>query len=204
MEALKYVKIIVLCSLFACSQAQERKVGGPCEGCEAALEYGDRSLSNEDTLPGFETEGEQLKLTGTIYQYDGKTPASNVVLYVYHTNAKGIYPKKGDETGWGKRHGYIRGWLKTGSDGKYTFYTTRPASYPNTTVSQHIHATIKEPGLIPYYIDEFLFTDDPNLDKKEINVQSERGGSGVVRPIKQGDLLVVKRDIVLGKNIPGY
>lgn len=201
--AQNYTLLLLIFSL-TCCQAQDRQVGGPCEGCEAALEYGEAKLSNTDTLPGFHNEGPQIKLTGTIYKQDGKTPANDVILYIYHTNAEGVYPKKGGEKGWGKRHGYMRGWIKTNNDGRYTFYTTRPASYPNTTVSQHIHATIKEPGLTPYYIDEFLFTDDPNLEQKEINQQSGRGGSGVVKPVKREDLMIVNRDIVLGKNIPGH
>ena len=50
----------------------------------------------------------------------------NVIIYIYHTDQHGIYPTTGNETGWGKRHGFIRSWAKTGKDGKYTFYTFRP------------------------------------------------------------------------------
>lgn len=188
----------------ACSTAQDRKVGGPCEGCEALFEYGDRYLSPVDTLPGFDAAKEKFILSGKVYQADGKTPAKDVILYVYQTDQKGVYPTKGNETGWAKRHGYIRGWTKTNATGQYTFYTFRPASYPNTTVAQHIHITLKEPGLTPYYIDSYHFTDDPNLSASERNHQKSRGGNGIVQPKKDGEIWVVKRDIVLGKNIPNY
>ena len=46
----------------------------------------------------------------------------------------------------GRRHGYIRGWMKTNEKGQYRFYTLKPASYPNSTAVKHIHPTIKEPG----------------------------------------------------------
>jgi protocatechuate 3,4-dioxygenase beta subunit len=59
---------------------QTELAGGPCEGCEAVFEYGDRILLPVDTLPDFFQEGTRLRITGTIYQSDGKTPASGVIL----------------------------------------------------------------------------------------------------------------------------
>jgi len=74
-----------------------RLVGGPCEGCEAIFEYGDRNLSPVDTLPDFNDPGPKIKVTGTIYQNDDKTPAAGVILYIYHTDQNGIYAIKGGE-----------------------------------------------------------------------------------------------------------
>lgn len=197
------ILVIITSFSIACSTAQERKVGGPCEGCEALFEYGNKPLNPVDTLPGFDKAKEKIKLSGTVYKSDGKTPAEDIIIYVYQTNQKGIYPKKGNETGWAKRHGYIRGWVKTNQHGQYTFYTFRPASYPNSTVAQHIHITVKEPGLIPYYIDDYNFVDDPNLN--EGHSSNHRGGNGLVK-LKKSDngLLAASRDIILGKHIPGY
>jgi protocatechuate 3,4-dioxygenase, beta subunit len=182
-----------------------RKVGGGCEGCEAVFEYGSKKLLWVDTLPDFKEPGPKLEISGTIYKPDGKTPASNVILYVYHTDQKGNYPTKGNETGWGKRHGYIRGWIKTNADGKYKFYTLRPASYPNSRAPQHIHPIIKEPSINEYWIDEYLFSDDPFLDDEAKSSQRKRGGSGIITLTKKPDgTWVGKRDIVLGLNIPDY
>lgn len=99
------------------NNSNPRLVGGPCEGCEAVFEHGDRTLSSVDTLPDFNSEGPKLKVTGTIYQKDGKTPAEGVILYIYHTDQTGRYATRGGETGWARRHGYIRGWIKTGKAG---------------------------------------------------------------------------------------
>ncbi len=182
-----------------------RRVGGGCEGCEAVFEYGSKKLLWVDTLPDFKEPGPALEISGTIYKRDGNTPASNVILYVYHTDQKGNYPVKGNETGWGKRHGYIRGWIKTNADGKYKFYTLRPASYPNSRAPQHIHPIIKEPGTNEYWIDEYLFSDDPFLDDEAKSSQRKRGGSGIITLTKKPDgTWVGKRDIVLGLNIPDY
>lgn len=90
-----------------------------------------------------------------------------MVLYVYHTDQTGHYSKKGNETGLGKRHGYIRGWLKTNEHGGFKFYTLKPASYPQSKIPAHIHPTVKEPGINEYYIDDFLFDDDVFLTAEE-------------------------------------
>ena len=182
-----------------------RLVGGSCEGCEAVFEYGDKELSPVDTLPDFREDGTKIKVTGTIYQADGKTPAKDIILYIYHTNQKGIYEAKGDETGWGKRHGYIRGWIKTDSSGKYTFYTLKPGIYPNRNASAHIHPIILEPNGKYYWLGSYHFKGDPLLTEKEINPESPRGGSsGLLMLHKEGNLLVGERDIILGKNVPDY
>ncbi len=179
-------------------------MGGPCEGCEAVYEFGDASLSNTDTLPGFAVNEPQLKLTGVVFQADGKTPAADVIVYIYHTSRQGIYETKGDETGWGERHGHYRGWVKTGSDGKYTFFTFRPGPYPNGAEPQHIHVMVKEPDKNEYYLDSFFFADDPMLTREVRSGMPGRGGSGIVQPESRGDYFLVSRDIYLGKNIPNY
>ena len=206
--------ISLTCFFTGCAQggsqqkpaASDKKVGGSCEGCEAIYEspVPFDQLKWVDTLPGFFDEGEKFVVYGTIYQSDGKTPAPVVVLYIYHTDQKGIYPKKGDEKGWAQRHGYMRGWIKTDNNGAYKFYTSRPASYPNSRNPQHIHPTIKEPGYSEYYIDEFIFADDPVLDKEEGNHAENRGGNGLLHPKLVNGIYEAKRDIILGKNIPGH
>lgn len=196
---------LVFILLFLSIGANAQLVGGSCEGCEAVFEFGSKKLSRIDTLPDFKEPGPKLEISGTIYQADGKTPAKDVILYIYHTDQKGVYPIKGNETGWAKRHGYLRGWIKTNADGKYKFYTLRPASYPDTRALQHIHPVIKEPNKNEYYIDEYLFADNPYLDEKEKTNQQKRGGSGIIILTKNTDgTWVGKRDIVLGLNIPNY
>lgn len=196
---------IYITTTFCQVQAQsQNQVGGPCEGCEALLEYGSGILTNTDTLPKYLITEPKLKISGTVFQKDGQTPAKNVILYIYHTNRKGIYEKKGDESGWARRHGHIRGWVKTGEDGKYTFYTFRPASYPNRRAPEHIHITVKEPDKKAYYIDDFMFTDDPLLTNQVKQARKNRGGSGIVSLESTGSYFLIKRDIVLGLNIPNY
>jgi protocatechuate 3,4-dioxygenase beta subunit len=186
--------------------SQDRDVGGQCEGCEAVFEYGAKKLTWVDTLPDFREPGPKLEISGTIFQRDGKTPAKDVILYIYHTDQKGEYSRKGNESGWGLRHGYIRGWIKTGADGKYKFYTLKPAAYPGGGNPSHIHATIKEPGLKEYWIGEYLFEDDPILTAKDRQSDKRnRCGPGIVTTHRaKTGMLTARRDLVLGLNVPGY
>jgi protocatechuate 3,4-dioxygenase beta subunit len=143
-------------------------------------------------------------VSGTVFEKDGKSPAKDVILYVYHTSRAGIYAKKGDEKSWGRRHGYIRAWLKTDQDGHYTFYTFRPAAYPQGTECEHIHITVKEVGKNEYYIDEYVFADDPLLTPEKRNALENRGGSGICTPRQEDGIYKIERDIILGMNIPNY
>jgi protocatechuate 3,4-dioxygenase beta subunit len=205
--------ILVIAFDAGCSQqpserntiSDEKKIGGRCEGCEAIYEYGDKKLSWVDTLADYNNQGPKLEISGTIYLSDGKTPAKDVILYIYHTNQEGVYETNKNSRGWEKRHGFIRGWIKTNADGKYKFLTLRPGAYPKGNNPQHIHPVIKEPNSNEYWIDEFLFADDPILKKVGAPKGEKRGGSGLITLTKRTDgVFEAKRDIVLGLNVPDY
>ena len=205
--------ITLFLSMASCAQGTNKPektngphIGGRCEGCEAIYEspVAFEKLSNMVWLPDFKEKGQKLAVNGVVYKADGKTPAPNVIIYIYHTDQTGIYPKKGDETGWAKRHGYLRGWMKTNEKGEYKFFTLRPVAYPGRQAPEHIHVTIKEPDKNEYWIDEYLFDDDPILTDKERKNCQDRGGSGIIKVKDVGNMLKAERNIYLGKNIPDY
>ncbi|HEY3252223.1 MAG TPA: intradiol ring-cleavage dioxygenase [Ignavibacteria bacterium] len=211
---ISFISILLICG-FSCSQDKDKTggkektnhVGGPCEGCEAIFEspLAFENLTSTDTLPDYNEAGPKLIISGIVYKKDGITPAPDIVIYIYHTDQNGYYSGKGNATGWGKRHGYIRGWMKTNEKGEYKFYTLKPAPYPNANSPAHIHVTIKEPDKNEYYIDEYVFEDDPLVDKNYRNMAQNRGGDGIISLNKNEDgMLIGKRDITLGKNIPDY
>jgi protocatechuate 3,4-dioxygenase beta subunit len=210
--------VAILTCLPSCSQNSSKtrvenkpdvadlKVGGTCEGCEAVFEspIAFAKLPAADTLPGFNDAGPKIEISGTMYKADGKTPAAGVVLYIYHTDQAGNYSGAASESGWGKRHGIRRGWIKTDADGQYKFYTLIPASYPNSTIVKHIHPIIKEPGKTAYWIDDFVFINDPFLTDRDKNRKNPAGGNGVLTPKEEDGILKAKRDIILGLNVQGY
>lgn len=211
--------LIIAISCNSCSQSAEKKnnlsaaksknkgknIGG-CEGCEVIYEcpVPFNKLSNTDTLPDFKEQGLSLHISGIIYEHDGKTPAKDAVLYVYHTDQTGHYTDKGNHTGWLRINGYIHGWIKTDEQGRYSFYTLRPAPYPNGHIPAHIHAVVKETNGNNYWIDEYLFDDDSLLTQSEKNKQEKRGGNGIIHLTYENGKWVGTRNIILGMNVPGY
>lgn len=188
-------------------QSDKKKlVGGGCDGCEIMFVGMPTNISSVDTSIGWTEKGQKLLVTGTVYKPDGRTPAQNVIIYYWQTDNDGLYsPKKGMKEE-AKVHGHIRGWIKTDENGKYSIYTVRPAPYPNNVSPAHIHLSIKEPDIAnEYYPDDITFDDDklliPYLKRYS---QENRGGSGVVRVLLNGNIQIAEHDIILGLNIPNY
>ena len=180
-------------------------MGGGCDGCEFMFVGMPSDIPSTTTSPGWTERGQKLRVTGLVYGRDGTTPTANVVVYFWQTDSSGYYsPSEGLDAN-ARRHGHIRGWVKTGADGKYAIQTIRPAPYPHRDNPAHIHVSIKEPGIAnEYYIDELVFDDDELLTAQRRKQLENRGGSGILRPFTSGDVQVAEHNIVLGLNIPNY
>jgi protocatechuate 3,4-dioxygenase beta subunit len=172
-----------------------------CEGCEAAFETDTAALRNTARIgPGID-QGPALAIDGVVYQSDGKTPAAGVIVYAYQTNAEGRYANGSPETVWSRRHGRLRGWVKTGQDGRYHFDTIKPAPYPNDTIPAHIHITVLEPGKRPYWIDDIVFDGAYGVTPAYRKSMVNQGGNGIV-PLRRdanGNASVL-RDIILERH----
>ena len=186
-------------------QVQGKIVGGGCDGCEIMYVGMPADIKPVDTSSGWSEKGQKLLLTGTVYQKDGNTPAPGVIIYYWQTDNTGHYsPREGMDVK-ANRHGHIRGWVKTGEKGKYSIYTIRPVPYPNADIPAHIHTAIKEPKIKnEYYIDEFVFDEDPILTDAKRKGFENRGGSGILKIRESGNLQIAEHDIILGLNIPDY
>lgn len=180
-------------------------VGGPFENGEFMYIGKPEWINSVDTSAGWSQPGQKLLITGTIFKRDGKTPAPDVILYYYHTDINGYYSDKKGLDRRVIRHGYIRGWVKSDENGKYSIYTVRPAPYPDEDIPAHIHPSVKEPDIEKeYYIDEFVFDDDKLLTGDKRKALENRGGSGVLRVLVKNDLQIAEHDIILGMNVPNY
>ena len=176
-----------------------------CEDCELMFVNMPDNILSSDTTDGWFEPGQKLKISGTVLQPDQETPAPGVIVYYYHTDQKGYYAPGNKPDAGSHKHGRLRGWVKTGVDGQYSIYTSRPAQYPDNKFEAHIHVIIKESDLnSPYWIDEWVFDDDPLLTPANKSRMENRGGSGVLEIKYEGDLQVTYHDIILGLNIPGY
>ena len=201
-----YKKIILAWLVLTayCQFATAQRIGGNCECCEGIYQGMPQQVSWQTTITTKNEPGEPMEISGVVYQKDGKTPAPNVIVYVYHTDNEGLY-SKGTGEACARRHGHLRGWMKTDAQGRYRFVSIRPKPYPNTNIAAHIHVFIKEPDKNDYYIDEYEFDDDPLLTPQARQRQAPKGGLGIIRMQKNAQSVWVgKRDIVLGLNISNY
>jgi protocatechuate 3,4-dioxygenase beta subunit len=169
-----------------------------CEGCEAIYEHSHADLGWSTVIAPPGEPGDRMVLVGRVVRTDGETPAPGVIVYAYHTNAGGVYPTRGGEQAWARRHGYLRGWAKTDADGNYRFETIRPGGYPGRSDPAHVHMIIKEPNRQEYWIDEINFDDDPRVTDRVRAAAQNRGGSGIIHPVRDANgVWQVRRDIVL-------
>jgi Protocatechuate 3,4-dioxygenase beta subunit len=150
------------------------------------------SVTSKAVIATSADTGDRIVISGTVFESDGKTAAPNILIYLYHTDIYGIYGR-GEE----HRHGRYRAWLLTDKEGKYSFETIRPASYPNSTQSAHIHMTLTTATQKEDWIDSILFEGDSFITARERTV--EKGGiSGIVKLAKNGSgILSATRDIRL-------
>jgi protocatechuate 3,4-dioxygenase beta subunit len=178
-------------------QRQLRAVPG-CEGCEAAWERDPDALKPRISLAGKDEPGKPLLIRGTVLRADGSTPAAGVVLYVYQTNAAGLYANGNNESEWSRRHGRLRGWLKTGADGRFEIRTIKPGQYPDRADPAHVHFTVLELGRDPYWIDDIVFSGEPGVDAEYRSERENRGGPGIITLRRAGDgSLLGERNIIL-------
>lgn len=152
-------------------------------------------LSNTDTIPDFRSKTNKLKLSGTIFQSDGVTPAENVIVFIEQPDENGDFDlrRSGDD-----RYVFHRSWVKTDKDGKYTFYTFVPGNDRRYNRMQQIFPIIKEPSKNEVQLESLLFNDDPLLTKRCRKRLNKKGDAKRILTTKKVEgLLVAQKDIVL-------
>ena len=140
-------------------------------------------------------KGEPMEISGVVYQTDGKTPAPNTLIYLYHTDFEGYYGRGSGI----HRHGKYRGWMLTDKDGKYAFRTIKPAPYPENRFAAHIHMTVTTAKTREDWIDSILFEGDRLISSQERAQAGRRGGFNPILSFEKGEggLLRATRNIQL-------
>lgn len=140
--------------------------------------------------------GERMAISGRCLSWQTGEPVSGVIVYAYHTDTTGSY----DGGPAGTRHARLRGWMRTGADGLYAFTSIKPAPYPDRTMPAHIHLTVLEPGLPPYWIDDIVFDGEFKVDAAYRAAQGNRGGNGITALKRQSGVWTGARDIQLERH----
>lgn len=116
--------------------------------------------------------GAPLLLSGVVYQADGITPAAGARLFAYHTDRFGIYSSRTDREP--KYVARLKAYFSADERGRYSIATIRPASYPNSTITAHIHVHVAAKGTSDealfddsYAVPNFLFAGDRFLSASE-------------------------------------
>ena len=201
--------ILIFPIIFSCQSSREKTKVTLVNNFQQNCNWCGTSEAPENTswltsiLPKSE-EGEKMVISGRVFQPDKITPAQGVIVYVHHTNIEGIYPKRGNESGNGKYHGYLRGWMKTDSEGKYEFETTKPAPYQtHGGEPAHVHYNIEAThlGFPEYWITGLWFSDDPRVTEEQLKNVRRNGGFSNITSLTRDEngILRGNRDIALQK-----
>ena len=142
---------------------------GPPERDFLFLNDAPAELSHTTTTSAADEPGERFRITGRLLMPGGDAPAAGCLMYVYHTNASGLYAGGEREPKWSYRrwHGRLHGFLRTNERGEYAIEGVRPAPYPDGTEPAHIHCAVKSAdGTRSFWISDFVFEGDPFLDEE--------------------------------------
>lgn len=166
---------------------------------KAFYHFEGQQLSSVDTIPGFDSKKNKLKLYGTIYKSDGVTPASDVILYIEQADENGNFDirKKDDE-----KYIHNRGWVKTDSNGNYSFFTYIPGNDRRYNQMQQIFPIIKESAKPEYEIASLLFDEDPLLTKLCRKRMTKKGDITRILKLKLVDgIFESRKDITLIESV---
>ena len=108
-------------------------------------------------VAGPDEPGERLVVTGRVI--DGTTVIAGASIYVFQTDAKGLYaPGRSDPDA--ELDPRLHGALRTDAEGRYRYETIRPGSYGGNAA--HVHYIVVAAGYKPRIFD-LWFQDDPIL-----------------------------------------
>jgi protocatechuate 3,4-dioxygenase beta subunit len=116
---------------------------------ERAQQQRPSSLASTARIAPPSEPGDPLVVRGQLLNVDG-TPAAGAIVFAYHTDRAGLYDRREN----GPHSWRLRGWARTDAEGRFTFETIRPGSYPNSNNPPHVHFTAFLPGGERYHAGE--------------------------------------------------
>lgn len=158
-----------------------------------------QNLINTDTIPGFDSKPNKLKISGIVYESDGVTPAKNVIVSIEQADEHGNFNLVDKKD---KNSIINSGSIKTDENGAYTFYTYIPGNDRRYNMQQQLFVFITEADNTSYEIPSFLFDEDPLLSKACRKRIAKKGDpSRILKPTVVDGLNVVQKDIILTSSV---
>ena len=94
---------------------------------------------------------------------DEAKPLAGVSIYVFHTDAKGLYTIDGSNSDENAR---LHGAMRSDANGRYRYETIRPGNYPRfPPVPAHVHYVVTAPGYKPRIFE--LWFEDQHAGSKD-------------------------------------
>ncbi len=146
--------------------------------CAQAPQIAEKNALSKITIAAKEEPGERLIVAGQVFGPDGKTPLAGASVYVYHTDAKGLYTPETNDN----RNPRLRGYMRTDAQGRYEFSTIKPAPYPSNRAPAHIHYVVNAPG-VQQRIFEIVFDGDPHIDERLRADAAKEGSAFSIRTL---------------------
>lgn len=181
---MRAVTTISLIWLLGCTsvQAPDERSGTTASGYPLSHTRDASNLPSKIALCTEDEPGEKMIISGTVYEADGVTPVKDAVVFLYQTDARGVYSEEQENSGRPK----LRGYLKTDADGKYEISSIKPGHYPHIKAPAHIHVQVWAPNQ-PEYPALFQFYDDPLIS-------DERRARSTTQPEEFGLIKLVADD----------
>jgi protocatechuate 3,4-dioxygenase beta subunit len=138
-------------------------------------------LSSTARIAPADEPGTPLVVHGRVFGTDGRTPLAGAVVFAYHTDREGRYDRAGRPA-----HSWrLKGWARTGEDGRFEFRTIRPGPYPGRSTAAHIHLTLFTADGGRYHAGSVLFEGDPLLSPAEREAARHDPVFADVRPVRR-------------------
>jgi protocatechuate 3,4-dioxygenase beta subunit len=107
--------------------------------------------------------GPVMHVEGRVTDESGR-PVAGALVYVFHADSTGWYARRGEMD---ERHPRLFAYLRTDSEGRYSFRTARPGGYQKQYggryIPQHIHFEVAAAGRTTRRF-QLVFSDDPRMD----------------------------------------